>query len=72
MSKLHDIFIDHYGEELLKPNATQMEQQVKDLMNELIDAAGTHPVATNATALNAFVEGYKAATAECHKLVDEL
>lgn len=36
MSKLHDIFIDHYGEELLIPNSDVMEQAIKALMLEII------------------------------------
>lgn len=37
MSKLHDIFIDHYGKELLAPNSNEMEQAIKQLMLEIVD-----------------------------------
>lgn len=39
MGKLHDIFIDHYGEVLLAPNAEVMEQAIKALAVLLADEA---------------------------------
>lgn len=37
MSKLHDIFIDLYGEEVLRENAAEAEKKVKALILELIE-----------------------------------